>query len=75
MASFNFYQPIANDAWVIPHNLNSIFLAIDAMELSGNSVYTKIEPSAIKIIDSNTAMVQFSSPVIGRARIVSATNK
>ena len=74
MASYNYYQPTLSNTWVISHNLNSTFLAIDTMMLSGNSVYVKFEPAQVQIIDSNNISVSFNTPLSGRARIVSATN-
>lgn len=72
MSSFNYYQPVGASVWVIAHNLSSIFLAIDILQLGSGGTYQKISPTTIEIIDPNTVAVQFSTPIIGRARIVAS---
>ncbi len=74
MASYNHYQPVSSNTWIIPHNLNSTFLALDVFALSGGGVYQKIQPTKVQVVDSNNISVQLSSGVAGRARIVSRTN-
>lgn len=70
MASFNHYQPISSTNWIIPHKLNSQFLAIDIMKLIGNGSYEKIQAHIVEQVDDNTISVKFQTPVSGRARIV-----
>jgi len=71
MAAYNHYQPVGSSTWIIPHNLNSTFLAIDVFALSGNGVYQKVLPTRVQIVDNNTVSVTFTNTVIGRGRIVS----
>ena len=71
MASYNHYQPIASDNWVISHGLNNTYLAIDVFKLAGSGVYEKLMPSSVSIINDNSVSVTFNVLVSGRARIVS----
>lgn len=73
MASYNHYQPIGSTIWTVNHNLNSRFLAMDALKLSGDGVYEKIMPMRVEVIDNNTLSVTFQTAVIGRARIVAGS--
>lgn len=70
MPSYNHYQPVGASVWIINHNLNSIYIATDALKLGSGGIYEKVMPELVTIVDANTVSVQFQDPVIGRARIV-----
>lgn len=71
MAAYNYSQQLGSVKWVISHKLNTKFIAIDVFKLTGGSVYEKVLPYSMEINDDNTVTVQFSTPVAGRARIIS----
>lgn len=73
MASYNFVQPTSNATWTINHNLNSFFLATDAMRLTVAGVYQKILPHTVTLTSKNTMILTFETPISGRARVVVGT--
>ncbi len=73
MASYNFVQPTTSATWTINHNLNSNFLATDAMKLTVAGVYQKVLPYTVKQPTKNQMVLQFTTAISGRARVVVGT--
>jgi hypothetical protein len=73
MASYNFVQTNSNAVWTINHNLNSNFIATDAMKLTVAGVYQKVLPYKVTLPTKNTMVLEFEVPVAGRARLVVGT--
>ena len=61
-------QALAGPLWQIQHNLNSKYVNIDVIVLMDGK-YQTIWPKSIYLPDENTAMVVFTSPMTGFARI------
>jgi hypothetical protein len=73
MPSYNFVQPISSNTWTVNHNLNSNFIATDAMKLTVAGVYQKVLPFRVTLPTKNTMILEFEISISGRARVVVGT--
>jgi hypothetical protein len=73
MASYNFLQATSSTVWTINHNLNSNFLATDAMKQTISGVYQKVLPFKVTLPNANVMVLEFEVAIAGRARVVAGT--
>ena len=62
-------QETASATWTIEHNLDILTPIVDCW-IEFNSVFTKVLPSSVTVVDANTVEVVFSSAQSGRAFVV-----
>lgn len=61
-------QALASNHWVVQHALDSKFVNIDVVVFIDGK-YQTILPKSVTLPDSNTAIVDFSNPMNGFARV------
>jgi hypothetical protein len=67
--TFYFEQTTPATTWAINHNLKTITPVVDCY-LNVSSVWTKVIPLEVQVVDSNNVNVVFSTAQTGRAKIV-----
>jgi hypothetical protein len=65
--SYNFVQSGSSNQWYIRHNLNTTMPSVTIYGADSRVVY----PDDIEVIDNNTVLVSFGTPITGRATILS----
>lgn len=60
---FEHVQDQASNIWIIPHNRNSRRIQMSIWDIHDELIFSDY----VKIVDNNTVVITFSTPVVGRA--------
>jgi len=63
-------QDVAADVWTIDHGLNTTGVQVQVFDNQGRVII----PDEITVVDNNTVTIEVSSPMVGRATVLSGHN-
>jgi hypothetical protein len=66
VVGYEHIQSIDSSTWVVQHNKSTFRLQSTIY----NSLWEQIIPDAVKVIDNNTVLISFASPISGRAMLI-----